>query len=239
MPSPDEWSALWGALGLAALLFAWVQLRQVSESNQALIKANEESRRVAIEAARPRVQVSLALHRSVFKNPSVAQGVAFIEVLNTGASTAEQVRMTVSPSFSSKSLTPLKGTLDEYFATLNESFAGDVVFEHLRPGVAYVWTLGEIPDLFVETDTPRRYVIEVQYQSPLEPKGFRETHTIDLNLEGRADNPVDPIRRLGKQVEVLTDAVLGVKKQIAAGSQKPAPRLLVSHRNRRGRRKPW
>ena len=65
MPTTEEWSAFFGVSALMALGFAWYQIRQVDQSNKALIVSNELARQVNLEAVRPRVQVALEASRLV------------------------------------------------------------------------------------------------------------------------------------------------------------------------------
>lgn len=116
MPTAEEWSAVFGASALVALGFAWYQIRQVDQSNKALIASNELARQVNIEAVRPRVQVALEANRFVQKDRGAAvKGALYIAVRNIGVSPARDVRLKVSPPFTSLGKFFKPGMMGEHF----------------------------------------------------------------------------------------------------------------------------
>jgi len=216
MPTAEEWSALFGASALVALGFAWYQIRQVDQSNKALIASNELARQVNLEAVRPRVQVALEPTRFVQKNRGApVEGTFFIAVRNTGASPAHNVRLSVSPPFTSLERFFNPGMMATHFAEVNEVFNGKVHFRTITPGSTYVWFLGRVPDLFAdESGIPRRWEIDVEYTGTSSPSPFSEMFVLDLDVEKRLEFPVDPLVRIGKDIEVVGSKLEAIRKAV-------------------------
>lgn len=216
MPTADEWSALFGASALAALGFAWYQIRQVDQSNKALIVSNEQARQVNLEAIRPRVQVALEASRVLFKNRGApAAGVLYITVWNSGVSPARDVRLRVSPPFTSLEQFFNTGMMSEHFGEVNRAFNGDVYFHTMTPGSKYIWFLGRAPELFEDTSSvPRRWDIEVSYSGTASNTPFIDSFVIDLDVEKRVQLPADPLLRIGKDIQVLGDHLAAIKRAV-------------------------
>lgn len=213
MPTAEEWSAVFGASALVALGFAWYQIRQVDQSNKALIASNELARQVNIEAVRPRVQVALEANRFVQKDRGAAvKGALYIAVRNIGVSPARDVRLKVSPPFTSLGKFFKPGMMGEHFTEVNETFNGQVHFRTLNPGNSYIWFLGRVPELFEDgSGVPRRWEVETEYTGTASPEPFRETFVLDLDVEKRIELPVDPLVRIGKDIEVVGSYLKAIK----------------------------
>ena len=254
MPTPAEWSAFFGASAVIALGFAWYQIRQVDRSNKSLIDSNELARHVNLESVRPRVQVALEASRSVPKRRgSAPEGPVFIAVRNIGVSPAHQVKLKVTPPFTSLEKFFKPGMMDKHFADVNEPFNGAVHFRTLNPGNTYIWFLGQAPDLFTAQEIPRRWEIEAEYNGTATTTPFHETFVIDLDIEKRIELPVDPLLRIGRDIEVVGDQLVAIKKSIPAKlamtdetisalrkRRSPIPRSRAQSRPRRvGRRPQW
>jgi hypothetical protein len=217
MPTAEEWSAFFGASALIALGFAWYQIRQVDQSNKSLIASNELARQVNLEAVRPRVQVALQTSRSVSKSRGASvRGSLYISVKNTGVSAAHDVRLSVNQPFTSLESFFKPGMMGNHFAEVNAVFDGSVHFQTLQPGNSYIWFLGQAPELFMTTDEiPRRWNIEATYSGTATRVPFHDAFVIDLEVEKRIDLPVDPLIRIGKDIEVVSDKLEAIKRSIA------------------------
>jgi hypothetical protein len=216
MPTAEEWSAIFGASALIALAFAWYQIRQVDQSNKALIASNELARRVNIEAIRPRVQVALEIDRSVPKGRGeAANGALYIAARNIGVSPARDVRLKVTPPFTSLEKFFKHGMMGKHFTEVNEIFNGEVHFQTLNPGNSYIWLLGRVPGLFkVGSGIPRRWEVETEYKGTASPEPFRETFILDLDVEKHIEFPVDPLVRIGRDIEVVGDHLKAIKSSV-------------------------
>lgn len=205
MPTAEEWSAIFGASALIALGFAWYQIRQVDQSNRTLIASNELARQVNIEAVRPRVQVTLETDRIVTGNRGApVEGRLYIAVRNIGVSPAHNVRLTVTPPFTSLEHFFNPGMMTEYFAEVNEAFNGKTYFLTLSPGNNYVWFLGQAPEIFdAGAEVPRCWEVEAEYSGTSTPAPFHDTFVLDLDIEKRIKLPVDPLVRIGKDLETV------------------------------------
>ena len=248
MPTAEEWSALFGASALIALAFAWYQIRQVDASNRALVSSNELARQVNVEAIRPRIQVSLEAVRHVARQRGApVQAVINIAVRNIGVSPASEVRLRVSPTFESLEEFFKPGMKDSYLARLNAVFNGGVSFRAVNPGAKYVWFLGKTPELFAEdVGIPRRWEVEAEYSGPGRQEPFRDIFFLDLESEKLVEVPVDPIERLGRDLETVGIELKAIRLNIpseltvsgdilsAIGQHGRKRRLLIS----RDRREP-
>ncbi len=216
MPIAEEWSALFGASALVALGFAWYQIRQVDHSNRALIASNELARLVNLEAVRPRVHVALEPTRFVQKNRgAAAEGTLHIAVRNMGVSPAHNVRLSVDPLFTSLEQFFKPGMMPAHFAEVNKVFDGEVRFPTLSPGNTYIWFLGRVPDLFDErSGIPRRWEVRAIYNGTSSPDPFQENFVLDLDVEKRIELPVDPLVRIGKDIEVVGSELKAIKSAI-------------------------
>jgi hypothetical protein len=213
MPIAEEWSALFGATALIALVFAWYQIRQVDQSNKALVASNEHIQHVNIEAVRPRVQVSLQADRSVRKDRGAsAEGTIYIAVRNIGVSPANDVKMRVTPPFTSLEKFFNPGMMGQHFEEVNQAFNGETSFPTLNPGNTYIWFLGRAPGLFNASDgVPRRWTVEAEYVGSVSDKPFQDTFILDLDVEKRIELPVDPLIRIGKDIQVVGEKLQSIK----------------------------
>lgn len=214
MPTAEEWSALFGASALVALAFAWYQIRQVDQSNRALIASNELARQVNVEAVRPRVQVALEVNRSVQKDRGAAvTGRLYIAVRNIGVSPACNVRLSVSPPFTSLEKFFKPRMMGEHFAEVNGAFNGEVHFRTLNPGNTYIWFLGRVPELFEgNSGVPRRWEVKTEYTGTASREPFHETFVLDLDIEKLIELPVDPLVRIGKDIEVVGSHLKAIRR---------------------------
>lgn len=214
MPTAEEWSAFFGASALVALGFAWYQVRQVDQSNKALIASNELARQVNLESVRPRVQVSIESTRSVWKKRSApVEGNIHISVKNIGPSPAFGLKLTVNPPFTSLETFFKPGLMDAHFAEVNGIFDGATHFDTLNPGNTYIWFLGRAPELFSETSgVPRRYEVKAEYTGTATTTPFQDVFLLDLDVEKRIELPADPLVRIGKDIEVVGDELQAIRK---------------------------
>jgi hypothetical protein len=200
MPRPEEWSAFFGASALFALLFAWYQIRQVDESNKALIRSNDLAREVNLETVRPRVQIALDVTRSVSRL-SPQRGAVYVAVRNTGPTPAYDVRLQVSPPFTSLEEFFRPGTMDEHFAKVNSFFDGSIRFPTLQSGKSYVFFMGLIPGFFDEhASLPREWVVESEYVGTASRATFKERTVINLDMERQLELPVNPLDRISTEL---------------------------------------
>lgn len=215
MPTPEEWSAFFGASALVALAFAWYQIRQLDQSNKALIASNELAREANLETVRPRVFVGLESDRFVAKNRGAPTGgTVYIVVTNSGLSRALDVALEVDRGFDSLDQFFKPGMKSAHFAEVNATFDGTVRFQNLAPGMKYIWFLGRAPELFDAGDAvPRRYEVTATYKSPTGER-YSDRHVIDLDVEKRIALPVDPLLRIGKDIEVVGDKLEAIKRAL-------------------------
>ncbi|MFD5225702.1 hypothetical protein ACFWHT_08795 [Microbacterium sp. NPDC058342] len=251
MPSAEEWSALFGATALIALGFAWYQIRQVDQSNKALIASNEHSQHVNAEAVRPRVQVALRADRTVLKERGgPVKGTLYVAVRNIGVSPATDVKLRVTPPFTSLETFFKPGMMGQHFEEVNRVFNGETAFPTLNPGNSYIWFLGRVPELFEEAaGVPRRWAVEAEYTGTVSDKPFHDTFILDLDVEKRIELPVDPLIRIGKDIQVVgeklerirsaTPRTFNLGEETLATLRRPQsafrPRLRLPQRRFRGR----
>jgi hypothetical protein len=216
MPTADEWSALFGASALVALGFAWYQVRQVDQSNKALIVSNDLARQVNLESVRPRVQVALESTRTVWKKRGgPAEGNISITLRNIGPSPARDLRLSVNPPFNSLDTFFKPGMMPAHFAEVNGIFDGSTHINTLHPGNTYAWFLGRGPELFQEnTDAPRRYEVRAQYTGTATSTVFDDVFILDLDVEKRIELPPDPLVRIGKDIEVVGDELISIRRAL-------------------------
>ncbi|UNK69417.1 hypothetical protein [Microbacterium sp. H1-D42] len=218
-PTPEEFSALFGGVALIALLFAWKQIKQVDDSNRALIESNEVALEVSLETTRPRIQVYLQAERFVSKHRGApAEGTVYVALTNFGGSAAQNVKLSVDQPFDSLPAffnEPRETNRDQHFERLNETFDGTVRFDYIRPGAKYIWFLGRAPKLFEDDgNVPRRYRIHASYESQFRKTPYEEDFVIDLDVESRIEAPVDKLTRISKDLEVIGDTLKKINGSI-------------------------
>lgn len=219
LPTPGEYSAIFGGVALIALILAWKQVKQVDESNRALIESNEFATAVSLETTRPRIQVYLEADRMVSKSRGTsAKGTIYVALINSGSSAAQNVRLSLDQPFNSLPAffnAPSEANRDEHFKEVNEVFDGTVRFDYIRPGAKYIWFLGRAPELFNdEGNVPRRYEIHATYESQFRNLPYEDDFVIDLDIERRIEAPVDNLTRIGKDLEVIGDHLKAINKSI-------------------------
>lgn len=205
MPSAEEWQALFGATVLVALVFAWLQVRQVESSNRELVRTNDLVRQANLEISRPRVSVFLEVDRQVKRNRAAAVGGTMsVAVRNIGHSPALNVRLSVDVPFTSMAMFFVPGTMPLHFAEVNAIFDGTVSFPIMNPGTnSYAWILGYVPRLFsAPRSVPRRYAVTATYDST-GGETYSETMVLDLDVEKRMELPAPPLVRIGKDLETV------------------------------------
>lgn len=227
LPTPEEWSALFGASALVALGLGWYQIRQVDRSNRELIASNELARQVNLETIRPRVHVYLHADRHVGKKRGgPSQGTVYIALANTGASQARNVRLTVEPPFDSLDEFFVLDGRARHFAEVNGVFDGTVRFDSIKPGASYVYFLGRTPELFeAEATVPQRYEITATYNGTGSQPAYRDMFTIDFAIERHLERPVDGLTRIGRDLEVIGDKIENLRQsanRIANASENKA-----------------
>lgn len=249
-PTAEEWSAFFGAFVVVGLLFAWFQVRQVDRSNRVLAESNRETQRVNLELVRPRLLVDLQFTRSVFRSRQAeVKGSIQVVVRNLAANPARDVRLEVSPPFTSLPIFFKPGKMERHFETMNGRFDGSIAFEHLAPDTQHGHYLGGFPDLIADTSgAPRRYVVTATYTDMTGQHSFSDRFVLDLDTSRTIDITGDPLIRLGKDVEVVGDELKTIRRTLvswAAQSQdgddddpRPYPRPRPSHAQRRRRRPP-
>jgi hypothetical protein len=213
LPTAEEWSAFFGASALAAILLAYRQVKQVDESNRELILSNKHARLVNVESVRPRVQVALETDRIVKRVRGGRQEAqAYVSIKNIGVSPARNVRLAVTPSFTSLEIFFNPNMMAEYLEKMNAVFAGDVYYSHIRPGASYIWFLGRLPELFDdETGLPRRYTVTASYEGDPSYGAFSDEFVLDLDIEKHIEAPVDPLVRIGKDLEFVGKQLEGIQ----------------------------
>jgi hypothetical protein len=216
LPTADEWSALWGIAAVVALFFAWRQLRQVDQSNKQLVASNELTRQVNLETLRPRVLVSLDYTRTISRQRGgPAEGQVWVAIENIGSNVALDVRLTVDRPFQSLPQFFKAGKMEEHLSEMTEAFDGRVLFDSLVPGKKYVWFLGRVPDLFKdESGVTRRYQIEARYSGLHSSQPYRHGFVIDLDTEKRIQSIVDPLQRIGRDLEVIGEKLGNIESRL-------------------------
>jgi hypothetical protein len=215
MPTAEEWSAIFGATAFIALWFAWYQIKQVDSSNKELVAANDAARLVNLETIRPRVQVALSPFRAVSKTRGQpARGALHIELTNTGTSPARNLRLTVDPPFTSLPKFFKPGLMDDHLVEINRFFKGSVVFHDLNPGVPYLWYLGEVPDLFDDSTGPRTYRVTAEYEASTTSQPYVDVFVLDFDVEKKREVAIDPLIRIGRDLEVVGDRLATIAKAI-------------------------
>lgn len=69
-----------------------------------------------------------------------------------------------------------------------------------------------MPELFEDgSGVPRRWEVETEYTGTASPEPFRETFVLDLDVEKRIELPVDPLVRIGKDIEVVGSYLKAIK----------------------------
>lgn len=213
LPTPEEWQATFAGLALAALGLAWYQIKQVDASNKEVARSNESVRKVNLENVRPRVQVFLTADRIVRRlRGAPVTGMIYLTVENVGITAATNVKMTTSSAFESLPELFNPGAMEKHLDEVNSFFNGDIRFKTLMPGRPYIWILGRAPEIYEAEGIVKKYDIRVQYGIVGLSDLFDETITIDLDLEKRIAAPVDPLVRIGKDLEEVTSAIKGLKK---------------------------
>lgn len=111
-------------------------------------------------------------------------------------------------------------------------------FKTLHPGNAYIWFLGQAPALFEETTgVPRRWELEAEYTGTLSDVPFYDSSVIDLDVEKRIELRIDPLIRIGKDLEEVGSQLGAIKKAIPNEVMLTAASF-ASIGERWGRRKP-
>lgn len=212
MPTPDEWSAILGFSAVIALVLAWYQIRQVDVSNRALVDSNAETQRINLEMVRPRVQVSLMARQSVRKQRGFpAGGNLFVSLENVGMGTARNLKMKVDIPFDSLDQFFLEGKREQHFANVNKNFEGICTFQIVVAGKRFIWFLGRAPELLDESNgAPQRYRVDVEYED-IAGHLFKESFSLDLQAEKNVLAEIDPLERIGRDIEVVGDQL----KQVA------------------------
>lgn len=213
MPTPEEWSALFGASALVALAFAWYQIRQVDQSNRELIASNEVARQVNVELVRPRVQVTFDSRRIARKERGAPlAGTVFLAVENIGTSPALDVRLSFNTPFTALEEHFNPGMMALQMSKINSVFDGTVSFETLNPGKKYIWSVGKAPEFFDEDNAlPRKWEVKAEYRGTTTRQAFRETLILDRDLERHLQFPIDPLERIGKDLENIGKELEGIK----------------------------
>jgi hypothetical protein len=220
-PTADEWSAFFGAFVVVGLVIAWYQLRQVDQSNRELASSNDDVRRVNLELVRPRVIVDLEYQRALFKSrQGQLRGSIMVIVSNGGASTARDVRLSLTPGFQSLEQFFNPGKMEEYLSEVNAKFRGAVLFPQLAAGVRHGYFLGRFPDLTEDTTgLPRRYIVEAKYTDVSRKHQFEETFVLDLDVNRSIEISADPVARLGKDVEVVGDELKLIRQGLTSATR--------------------
>ncbi|MBT1541470.1 hypothetical protein KK103_06825 [Curtobacterium flaccumfaciens pv. flaccumfaciens] len=217
-PTAEEWSAFFGAFVVGGLVIAWFQLRQVDRSNRELASSNDDVRRVNLELVRPRIIVDLEYQRALFKSRhGQLSGSIMVIVSNGGASTASDVRLSLTPGFQSLEQFFKPGKMEEYLSEVNAKFQGAVLFPQLAAGVRHGYFLGRFPDLTEDaTGLPRRYIVKVQYNDVSRKHQFEESFVLDLDVNRSIEISADPVARLGKDVEVVGDELKLIRQGLTS-----------------------
>lgn len=216
MPTPEEWSAFFGASALVALAFAWYQLRQVDQSNRELVASNDATRRLAAEQIRPRVRVYLDVVRiATKKRGDPARGSIYVTVRNFGPTPATNVKLTLDTHFVSLDHFFKPGMMQNHLDEMSSVFDGSSRFDTLLPEKEYVWFLGLAPDLLDDTTlATRQYRIRAEYSATATDDSYDEEYLLDRDVERNVAQPVDPLERIGKDIEVLADKLQGITAKL-------------------------
>jgi len=217
-PQAEEWSALYGGLALIAVVIAGYQIRQVDTSNREVSKSNEALRLMNRESIRPRVLVDLAFHRAVRKQRGMpVEGDIYLIITNIGPTTASQVRLGVDVPFDGldRHFAQKQAGRYRHFSALNGYFDGTVVFQVLAPAKRYQFFLGHFPDTIDDsTGVPRRYEVVVTYKDTILGDSYKDEYVLDLDLDKRLEIAIDPLTRVGKDLEVVSEELKKIRQSI-------------------------
>ena len=217
-PQAEEWSALFGGLALIAVVIAGYQIRQVDISNREVSRSNEALRLMNRESIRPRVLVDLAFNRAVRKQRGMpVEGDIHLVITNIGPTTASQVRLGVDVPFDGldSHFVQKKIGRDRHFTALNRYFDGSIVFQVLAPAKRYHFFLGRFPDTINDTThVPRRYEVVVTYKDTILGDSYKDEYVLDLDLDKRLEVAIDPLTRVGKDLEVVGDELKKIRQSV-------------------------
>lgn len=217
-PQAEEWSALFGGLALIAVVIAGYQIRQVKTSNREVSRSNEALRLMNRESIRPRVLVDLAFHRAVRKQRGMpVEGDIYLIVTNIGPTTASQVRLGVDVPFDGldSHFVHMQAGRYRHFSALNRYFDGSIVFQVLAPAKRYQFFLGRFPDTIDDTTgLPRRYEVVVTYEDTILGDSYKDEYVLDLDLDKRLEVAIDPLTRIGKDLEVVGDELKKIRQSV-------------------------
>lgn len=215
MPTAEEWQGLFGATVLVAIGLTLYQIRQVDASNRELIRSNELARDANLEISRPRVQVYLQADRQVWKDRTKpVDGTMFVAVTNIGRSPATNVRLAVDIPFTSMEEFFKPGMMATHFEDLNSTFDGSTRFPILNPRSTYVWFFARVPRVFeAGPEMPRQYRVTARYESS-SGVHYVEEMILDLDVEKRLELPAPPLRRIGRDIEIVGDELKAIRKEL-------------------------
>lgn len=215
-PYADEWSALFGVSAVVAVIFTGYQIRQVDASNHEVSQSNEALRVMNRESIRPRVLVDLTFNRAIRKQRGMPlEGGIYLTVTNIGATTASRVRLSVDVPFDGldQHFVNDEAGRRRHFAALNGYFDGTVVFQTLAPGKRYTFFLGRFPDTIDDTTgVPRRYRVKATYEDTILNDSYSDEYVLDLDLDKQLELAVDPLARLGKDLEVVGEELRKIRQ---------------------------
>lgn len=176
-PLPDEWSALWGFLGLlvtivaatAALMQFGSYIREREQRERPYLQADFEFRSVLLQ----------------------------IVVRNTSGAPATNVAITADP--------PLESTRSDRTEVLRRITSSEYRISQLAPGRDIRWFLDRAPDYYDDTTKPRQYTVTLAYDDPRAirrrrwwqfwlaklPARYVEAFTLDIEQWGEASAEQD------------------------------------------------
>lgn len=150
----------------------------------------------------------------VKKRGAPVRGKIYIAVQNIGVSPARDVRLKVNPPFTSLEEFFNPNMMEGHFDKINKIFNGEVHFQILNPGNKYIFLLGGTELFNAGHEIRRQWRVETHYSGTASYEPFSETFVLDLDVEMRIEAPVNPLVRIGKDIEVVGSHLEQIKTAI-------------------------
>lgn len=213
-PLPDEWSALWGFLGLlVTIAAATVALLQFGS----YIREREQR-------ARPYLQADFDF-RSILLD---------VVVKNTSGSPATNIAIAVEPPFDS--------TDSERTKVLSYVTSSAYRISQLAPGRDIRWYFDRAPDYYSDKAKPRKYMVTLAYDDPRAirrrrwwqfwlaklPARYEESFTLDIEQWGEASAEQDYDNQnwnINKRNESVLKEISGSLRSMVSLLAPPPPPL--------------
>lgn len=208
-PTASEWQAIWAFCTLAAaIVAAWIALRQLSamrQANSAAADASRHASNASRATMRPYLDVSFEFLPSVPKDPdsTPSSGFTLVVIENRGRSAAKKVRLKSSPEFESSGV-GRQGDKDRALEWIREKFSGDYVFEQIPPGKRFAYVLDLTREhMAPERELPQRYEVKATYTDMDQSEEFSEVHVLDAEPWHLSRVAADPLAVIARQLRTM------------------------------------